>query len=178
MAETDLYETAVELLGACYVALGDRAPARVYVAPGAPAWDCCPQLTVHVGGPVIASTLSGPGAVADGHRVTVTGILDIVTFTVTVIRCSPSFGQSEDSVDPPSPAEFDAVAQDTNADLWAIWNYLAEAKRQEVLFAPREREFMLDPAVSLSQAGGCVGWQIPVRVSVYGYRPAVEPVAT
>lgn len=167
----DLWNLANEYLKACVAALETTpagAPQRVYVSPGPPAWDCCPQLTVHVGGPVVAATSPGGGALADGHRMAVAGMVNLIDLTATIIRCAP--GIREDS-EPAPPEDFDRCSAYTLADLWSIWNYITSAHNAGDLFPGSCREVFLDPAALLAQQGGCAGWQISVRVQLGGYTP-------
>lgn len=173
MSAADLQALAVEYLDVCVIALDagvpGGAPARRFVANGPPVWDCCPQLTVHVGGPAVAETAVTRGALGAGHRVTTTGFVNMVSLTATVLRCAPVL----DGNALPSPDSLQDAAATMNADLWAIWNTVSTRKRADLLFAPRERELMMDPASALNQQGGCCGWQIPIRVQLDGYRPEV-----
>lgn len=168
---SDLFAIADEYLDACVLALADTPegpPDRCFVSPGVPAWDCPDQLTVHVGAPLVADTLPLQPSLAPTHRVTVQAEVDIIVLTATILRCVPTI---DDFGNLPSPAAIDAASQQVCADLWAIWNHVKSMKRAGTLFPPREREFALDPAVSLQQAGGAAGWQIPIRVNLEGYRP-------
>lgn len=168
---SDLYALADEYLDACVIALADTPdgpPDRVFVSPGVPSWDCPEQLTVHIGAPVVADTFPLQPSLSPAHRVTVQGEVDVIVVTATILRCVPTV---DDYGNLPSPATIDAAAQQTCADLWAIWNHIKKGKRDGTLFAPKEREFRLDPAVSLPQGGGAAGWQIPIVVQLDGYRP-------
>lgn len=169
MASSDLFDLCDQYLDACVAALADTPegpPDRYFVSPGVPSWDCPEQLTVHVGAPLVADTFPLQPSLAPAHRVTVQGQVDMIQLTATILRCAPTLG---DDGTLPTPAQIDAASQQTLADLWAIWNYVKTAKRQNVLFPPKEREFQLDPAVSLNQTGGVCGWQVPIRVQLNGY---------
>lgn len=165
----DVYQAATDYLNLCLVALATTtggAPARSFVSPGVPAWDCPNQLSVHVGGPAIADTLPLVPVLQPGHRVTTTGEVNLLGLTATILRCAPlpsANGQ------PPTPAQINAVSQVTTADLWAIWAHIKAGKRAATFFAPKERELFIDPAVSLNQAGGVCGWEITIRVQLDGY---------
>lgn len=163
----DLWDLANEYLEACVVALGATSagpPDRVFVSPGVPPWDCPNQLTVHVGAPIVADTLPLVPALAPLHRTQVHEV-DLIALTATVLRCAPLM---TDFAEMPTPASIDTVSQQTYADLWAIWNYLKTAKRAATLFAPKEREFALDPAVPVAMGDTC-GWQIGIRVQLDGF---------
>lgn len=169
---TDLAALAQEYLDACVAALNTvpaGAPDRRFLSAGPPAWDCCPQLSVHVVTPVVAETSAGPGALAGGHRITVSGQVNLVDMVATIIRCVPTV--TEDAL-PPAAADLTASARETYSDVWALWNTLSEMKRQKTLFQTGcAREVYLLPGVALVAEGGCSGWAIGVRVQLDGYRP-------
>jgi hypothetical protein len=175
MAAGDLYAACVALLAVAEDAAASTPGGpigRVFVSPGPPAWDCPPQLTVHAGGPVIGDTLPLSPNLQPFHRVGgPAAFVNLVALTITVIRCVPAMGEG---LSFPAPAEIEAAAVETLADVWAIWNYIINRKRQGALFAddkgnPRSRELVLDPAVPLNIQGGAAGWQIQVRVELPGY---------
>jgi hypothetical protein len=171
MAAGDLYALCREFLQASADALLD-APAgpidRAFVSPGPPAWDCCPQLTVHAGGPAPADTEPLAPPLQPGHRIQDGVLLNLVTMTATVIRCTPTV--PEGSTGFPDAADLDASAEELLGDVWAIWNHIATLKRAGSLWGPKTREVFFDPAVALNAAGGCAGWQMQVRVQLDGYR--------
>lgn len=174
MAPSDLFDLCKEYLAACEAAVSG-APGgsidRAYVCSGPPAWDCCPQLTVHAGGPAEGDTAPLGPPLQAGHRPGL-GIVNLVAMTATVLRCVPTVTSEGDW---PDPAKMEATAQQTDGDCWAIWNYLLTHKRNGTLFAgadgdPDQREMFLDPAVALTSAGGCAGWELPIRVQLGGYQ--------
>jgi hypothetical protein len=176
MAAGDLYAALVEYLNACHAALADTpagSPSCFYVSSGPPAWDSLDCLIVHAGGPAIADTLPLQPSLSTLHRATVQGSVNLVAMTATILRCAASM--HDDDALPPTIAEQNAVAEQTSADLWAIWNYVQTAKRQSLLFPPREREFALEPPVAVNQQGGATGWQITIRTQLDGYQAAVAP---
>jgi hypothetical protein len=171
MAAADLYGLCREFLIACEeaVALAPGGPIdRSFVSPGPPAWDCCPQLTVHAGGPVVSDTAPLRPPLQIAHRIQGHVELNLVTLTATVIRCVP--GLPENSLDAPDADALDASSETTLGDVWSIWNHIATRKRDLSLWGPKEREVVLDPAVALNAAGNCAGWQVQVRVQLDGYR--------
>lgn len=165
----DLFSAATELLAACEAAIATApggAIARAFVSPGLPALDCCPQLTVHAGGPGEADTQPLTTPLQPGHRVSQTALVNLIQFTITVVRCSPS------EAIPPAAA-LQASAEETFGDLWALWNVLKQEHRAGNLFdaeaGPGSRELFFDPAIPLNPQGGCAGWLVPLRVSLGGY---------
>lgn len=170
----DLYLLAKEYLDACAdaVASGVGGPIpRAFVSPGLPAWDCCPQLSVHAGGPAIADTFPLQPPLQPGHRSDNGETLHLVNLTATVLRCVPTLG--EDATLMPEPGDLDAAAAEMLGDVWAIWNHVRRLYREDLLFANPygggRRELFFDPAVSLMPQGGCCGWQIQIRVQLGGY---------
>lgn len=174
MAADALFEACVELLAVAAeaVATSPGGPiARQFVSPGPPAWDCPPQLTVHAGGPVLGDTLPLSPNLQPFHRVSgPSGMVNLVALTITVIRCVP--GMNGNSF--PTPDAMNDAAAATLADVWAIWNYVVNRKRDGLLYPDdqgnaKSRELVLDPAVPLNQQGGAGGWQIQIRVELPGY---------
>lgn len=167
----DLHALAVEYLDAVDAALAttDAGPIlRKFVSHGPPPWDCCPMLAVHVGGPSVAETGIPAGTLASGVRIAGGMEVDLVALTATVIRCGPAW--PSEGEDFPTTEANTAAAAATNADLWATWSYVKTKIREKSLFAGESRPVVLDPAVSFNQQGGCVGWLIPIRVQLDGYR--------
>lgn len=162
----DLFDLADELLNACIEALDtipdfnpslEGAPPRAFVAPGRPAADCCPQLTVHS----VGITEDQIGAPVPG-RSYMTSRLNQVTLAVTLFRCAPSAETL------PTQAEMTAVSTQTNADGWALWNHLYNMIRNAELFSECG-ETKFGPLTSLPPEGGCVGWYWPIEVRLDGY---------
>jgi hypothetical protein len=171
----DLQTLAQEYLDACAEALSVTpagAPTFRFVSPGPPSWDCCPMLTVHVGGPVVADTFPLQPQLGPTHRVARAVTVDMILLTATILRCDPTL--SEEGV-LPDPVEMTATAAQTNADVWAVWNYVTQMKRRNLLWPPKVREFAFDPAIAQKQQGGCCGWEIPIRVNLPGHVPSNIP---
>lgn len=178
MAAGDLHALALEYLDAINAALAGAPGGQIdrrFISAGLPDWDCCPQLSVHVASDDDAETSPVSPILAPGHRIAVTGIVNIVPLTATILRCVPAF--AKDGKSAPAAADLTAAAAETNGDLWTVWNYLVHAKAQKQLFSPapdgNRREVTLDPAVSLRSQGGCGGWAITVRVQLDGYQPTL-----
>lgn len=176
MADVDaLQEAAAEYLAACAAALdaltSEQAPALQFVSHGPPAWDCCPMLAVHVGAALVAPTAAGTGALAPGHRIVLTGIVTQISLTATILRCHPTTPDGS----APDPEVMTAFAAVTNADLWAIRNWLTARHNDGTLFADRCRELELDTAAALTVEGLCAGWLIPIRLTLDAFIPPVPP---
>jgi hypothetical protein len=175
---SDLQDAAKEYLAAVVAALAttDNPPLnRAFVSPGVPAWDCS-QVAVYVGAAVAADTAPLMPPLQPAHRVAAGMLLNMVTLTAVVIRCCVPTPTGEGSnLLFPSGESMQEVSDQTNADVWAIWNHLAQMKRAGTLFPPLRREFMFDPAVPTAIAGGCAGWQVQVRVQLGGYAAEESP---
>lgn len=165
----DLFTLAEELLDACIEALDtipvaipalDGAPIRAFVAPGRPAADCCPQLTVHT----VGITDDQLGAPVPG-RSYMTTRQNQVTLAVTLFRCA------ETEKPMPAQSELVAAATQVNADGWALWNHLFNMVRNDMLFSQCS-EVKWGPLAALEPQGGCVGWFWPIEVRLDGYEEA------
>lgn len=168
----DLHDLCLEYLDACALALEDTPagpPGRQAVSTGPPPLDC-EQLIVYTAGPAVADTSPLQPALAPGHRAANQGMVNLVFLVASVIRCVPGI---DDYANFPSGDEITAAALQTNADLWAIWNHIARRKRDATLFAPKEREMFMDPAVTIAQGGGFGGWIVQIRVQLDGYIPTI-----
>lgn len=171
MGPGDVHALCLEFLAVCEEAVATTvggAIGRSFISPGPPSWDCCPQLSVHAGGPVIADTLPLAPALQPGMRAAIpAGTIHLIGMVATVIRCAPIF----DDGSFPDAAAMTAAARMTNEDVWAIWNHVRNRYQANQVFmdASRRRELFFDPAAPLLTAGGCGGWQIPVRVQLGGY---------
>lgn len=173
MAADALHQVCLELLAVCAQAVEATVGGpieRRFVSPGLPAWDCCPQLTVHAGGPAEANTAPLAAALDIGHRANVQGRVNLVLLTITVLRCVPVAGDR--GLELPHPSAIEQAAAEVNEDVWAIWNHLFTEKRDGRLFGGKCRELMFAGSVSVATSGGCAGWQIPVQVELDGYRTA------
>jgi hypothetical protein len=172
---TALQDAAKEYLAAVQAALAttdNPILGRAFVSPGVPSWDCG-QVAVYVGSAVESDTAPLMPPLQPMRRVDMGRQLNLVTLTAVVIRCCVPVPTGEGSnLLFPSAAAMQEVSDQTNIDLWAIWNVLGQMKRAGSLFPPRRREFQWDPAVPTAIAGGCAGWQVQCRVELGGYAGA------
>lgn len=169
MGSLDLFDAMQAFFDVCLAALADTpagAPECAYMTPGPPAWDSMPCLIVHTPGPSVADTFPLQPVLGPAHRIASYGSVNLIGITATILRCAPVLTEGGDL---PSIAEFTAATQQSSADVWAIWNHVQEAKRTGVLFAPREREFLMDSPIAVNQQGGACGWQIGIRTELDGY---------
>lgn len=171
---TDLQDLCQDLLSACVEALDTipgydpellGAPDRAFVSPGLPALDCCDQLTVHAA--QILDKPVSPGGLQAGKKCPAR--LAEVALVVTITRCIPVMGDSEDW---PLPTEMEASAAQTNADAWALWEYIYALVCSEQLFSLCKEVFW-DGLRSLTPQGGCGGWVMNIRVTLDGYEAVV-----
>lgn len=135
----------------------EGAPQRAFLTAGQPALDCCNQLTVNA-----ATTREAnlePGGIAAGQRHRWNVRRNHVGVNVWITRCL----SDRDAI--PSIAEMEAVAEQVNADGWALWNYLF---RQAELVALCDGLFM-DALTPLQPSGGCFGWVLSFRAELAGY---------
>ena len=164
---TDLFSLAEDYLEACVDALDTiptfapalgGAPERSYVAPGLPALDCCPQLTVDVR--AVQEDPRSPSGPGSGQRARYGARKNNVFLVATIVRCYPREV-------PPDQTEMQEAAEQVDADGWALWNYIWNLIRSGELFtlcddsSPELRQ--------LTPSGGCAGWTLSMRVELEGY---------
>lgn len=172
----DLYTAAELLLSAAGEALltapaGGIPMTSQAIWPGAPSFDCIPALYVHAGGAQFADTFPLSPPLQPHQQIVTTGEVNLVTMTITVLRCVPVVDQTQQSVLLPSAAAISQAASDCYGDLWAIWNHLKNLHRSGALFQTPSgrREFRYLPAVPVRTSGGAGGWEIPVSFELPGY---------
>jgi hypothetical protein len=163
---TDLHTFLLAVLAASQAALDEiptfapglsGAPERTYVSAGTPVLDCCGQLTVN--GSTIREGATEPLGLGAGTRHKQNFRINHVGVNIYVTRCA-------ELGDPPPPVEaLQAVAEQTNADAWALWNYLF---RRADLVALCDELFM-DALTPLQPSGGCFGWLLTMRAQLAGY---------
>lgn len=168
---TDLNTLCDDLLAASVEALDTipgydvslaGAPERAFVSSGLPTLDCCDQLAVSA--IAVNEAPTAPGGLGAGRR-NVTGRRNLVGLVVTITRCVPG---PDEEMNPPTVAELEASAAQTNADAWALWNHLWEMWRADLLFTFCGEVFW-DGLRSLPASGGCGGSTLTLRVSLDGY---------
>lgn len=157
----DLHALAEEFLTACCESLDtissfgtalSGCPDRVFVAPGQPVIDC-EQLTVHVG-----SIGEREATVKPIGRVT------NVTLIATIARCCFPYP----TPNAPSAEDQAWVAEQINADKWALWNHLYFMVMNGLLFE-QCCEVIWNSLNSLFPSGGCGGSVLTVSVCFDGY---------
>lgn len=139
------------------------APDRTFISSGQPALDCCDQLTVHAG-PIREATTE-PLVLGAGTRHRQDFRINHVGMFVTITRCV-ELGEFQDF--PPSTVVLEEVAQQTNADAWALWNYIWNLLRAGELSTLCDEWFM-DSLTPLQPSGGCSGWLLSMRAELHGY---------
>lgn len=171
---TDLHTTVTEILDASVDALNtipdsapalEGAPERSFISSGAPAIECCPgggQLTVHVD-----SLSDVPLAAGLDMGKLKAGKKNQVTFVITIARCIDSLSKQSRLRALDMDAQT-ATAQQTDADVWALWIYLYNLWRSGDLFSLCGEVFF-EGARPLGQQGGCSGWSIVIRATLNGY---------
>lgn len=165
----DLYDLAAEWLAVCVdaVATAPGGPiSYAFVSPGSPPLDC-EMLAVWAGGPIEAETEPLRPPLSPGFRIEKYGAVHLVNLLCCVVRCSPV---GDERGNAPTIAQYQATAAETLGDVWAIWNWTRQRKRDGTLFpSAHDRELFLEPAYPLPIQGGLAGWQIPIRVQLDGY---------
>jgi hypothetical protein len=166
----DLHTFAEEFLDACVAALDtipyyttlDGAPLDAFLTPGSPAYDCCPQLTVHVA-PLSEGPSSAPPPLASAFRI------NHVTLVATLLRCLPP---SDTNGNPPTPAAQHAAAEQIHADKWALWNHVWNRMRAGLLFS-RCNNVIWNGLTSIQPQGLCGGSILTVTVALDGYEETI-----
>ncbi len=175
MGPTDLHEIAEELLAASVEALDTiptfspglaGAPERSFVSPGRPAFDnCCEsggQLTVNSA----LVTAKQTNFSVQGIDPRIGARINHVLFNITIVRCmNTASGQWAEA---PLAATLALVAEQTDADAWALWNHLWNMVRAGTLLTLCS-ELFFDGLRALDPSGGCAGWTLALRVQVDGY---------
>lgn len=167
----DLYLALEEFFEVCKTALAATdagLPECRYLAAGPPAWDACPCLIGYAGGPAVGDTFPLQPALAPMHRIQLERQVNLVPLTAIALRCQPEI---DDNGTLPTPQEQAAAAKTVLQDVWALWNHLRAAKSSAALFAPKEREFSLEPGIAYNPQGAAVGAAITVRTQLDGYTP-------
>ena len=168
----DLYRGLTNFFEVCKAALAadtpDGLPDCAYVTEGPPAWDSCPCVMAWTGAPEVGDTFPLQPSLAPMHRVQLERQVNLVSYTVVVLRCQPLINERGDL---PTPAEHAQATEQINADMWALWNWLREAKKQEILFPPKIREFSLAPGIAYNPMGAAAGCAITCRTELDGYVP-------
>ena len=140
----------------------DGAPLRAYVSPAAPAFDCCPFLSVHVSALSEEATSPLSPTPATGMRAKYQRI-NLATMVVTVVRCSAPV--PKDGI--PAVADLESVAAQVHADGWALWNGIMWNIRDGV-FSDLCEVVHIISGLSIPEQGGCVGWQFTLSVQLAG----------
>lgn len=167
---TDVLDAAAQALRAVYplpegeVEGGplDLMPQMVCVVPGPPVFDACcvGMLTAHVES--VVPTYAFPQQA--GATLPCVPPESAVTVVVTGARCTPTQGTGP--AGGPGCAELDPVARAVGVDAWAAWaGVLALLQAWNEV---HDREGVIVGLTPLPEAGGCVGWELRVTVTVDG----------
>ena len=165
----DLYDQTLQVLDASIAALDTipilspgllGAPERAFICSGSPAFDCCNQLAVNAA--PIAEAPTRPLEMGAGTRHQQQFRKNYVGFAITITRCTTWME------DIPTPEQQMAVAEQTYADAWALWNYLWNEERSGELFTICGGVFN-DRMTPITPSGGCTGWVFSFRAEIQGY---------
>lgn len=141
------------------------APERRYLSPGRPPADCN-QLTVHV--QRIGEDATRPPGLGTGTRHKQEFRVNLVTFVITVYRCTPTIDKAGRA---PSVAALEGADAQLNADAWALWNYIWNKLRAGELLG-RCRLVYMDGIDALENSGGMGGFRLTIRGQIEGYEEA------
>ena len=162
---TSLYDLAAALLVEAEAALATTAagtPGTVYLAPGPPAFDCCPALIVNVAALSEEPTSPNAPIPATGQRDRY-GRIILATLVITALRCAPKV-QKDGTV---LVADNEAVTLEVLEDAWALWNSITCAIKNGT-FEGLCNYVHIQSSQSVQEQGGCVGWQFTLRAEIGG----------
>lgn len=136
------------------------APDRQYVSPGQPVFDC-PQVTVH-------GSRLGEDFALDTAKASAAQWVNMVEFTVQVVRCITVLEGTRSKPKTPAAATLNADGRQGNADAWVVWMGLHTARKlgriTDLCSAMR-----VERATPLTPSGGLTGWQTIVTAQIDGY---------
>ena len=135
---------------------------RSYISPAAPAFDCCPFLSVYVSALSEESTSPLSPAAAPARRASY-GRVNLATLVITAVRCAPTL--PSDGL--PTIADIEAVAVQVQEDGWALWNGVYCAIQNEQ-FEDLCSFIHFDSGRAIPEQGGCVGWEMILRAQIEG----------
>jgi hypothetical protein len=77
----------------------------------------------------------------------------------------------------PPPESLTGVAEQTNADGWALWNYMWNINRAGSAdpIVSLCNEWFMDSITPLQPSGGCAGWLLSIRAELAGYGDGQDP---
>lgn len=158
----ELCHTTLQVSEACLATTVGGVPARSYVSPARPPFDCCPFLAVYAAqiGEETTSPLSPPAATGGRQRY---GRINLITLRVLVLRC----GVSTDGNGVANADEIEAVALEVQEDGWALWCGFHNAI-QAGDFLDRCSDIHFDFGRPVEERGMCVGWDFQLRADLGG----------
>jgi len=146
----------------------EGAPARTFITAGQPSFDCN-QLTVNAATTREAAT--DPLGLGAGTRHRLAMRKNLVGIQVWITRCL----NSSDAI--PTVAQQSALAEQVNADGWALWNYLWNVNRtgsSDPIVSLCD-EWYMDAMTPLQPSGGYSGWLLSIRAELAGYGDGTDP---
>lgn len=143
------------------------APARRYVAPGLPAFDC-EQLTVYAALLSEAPTSPLSPAPQSGSRQT-SGRVNVASFLVSVVRCDIPVSGDRGA---PSVDGLEAAAEQIYGDGWSVWNGLWWSFRNGLLLGDDRCSIRsMTAGHPLDPQSGFGGWNVELKVQLPGFNP-------
>lgn len=157
----ELAQSALEVSLAALETTVGGAPARYYVSPARPPFDCCPFLAVYVSqvGEETTSPFSPPAATGGRQRY---GRINLVTLHVLALRCFEWDGQNAPDAD-----YIESVAREVDEDGWALWCGFHNAIQAGV-FLDNCADVHMDYGRPIEERGMCVGWDMQLRAELGG----------
>ena len=152
-------ETALDTIPGFAPAL-EGAPERTFISAGTPALDCCDQLAVAA--MAVREAATQPGGLGAGTRHKQNFRINLVGVSIWISRCLDT------GVIPPPAVSLTALAEQTNADGWALWNGLWNEARSGDLVTLCD-EIFFDSMTALQPSGQCSGWLLQLRIQLAGY---------
>ncbi len=170
---SSMADLATSYLDAIVAAMGSTAagaPDRAFVAPGQPAFETqCNQAAVYIPQLTEGSTIPTQPPEIIGQRSRY-GRVILVGMTGYAVRCA-AVSESQNGYEPLSDATLTAQALAVYEDGWAVWNWLTQLIRNDLLFGGSCGIQHFDRGSPYATEGGLAGWQFQIRVQLDGYKP-------
>jgi hypothetical protein len=160
-----LYLLAEEVLAVaetCLATTTAGVPDLSYIAPAAPAFDCCPALIVSVAALTEEATSPQSAAMDTGRRASY-GRVNLANLVVTALRCAPEMQPGGGVV----IAEIEGVTREVLEDGWALWCGFYNAIKNGT-FEGTCNDVHFDAGRAILEQGGCVGWSFLFRAQIDG----------
>jgi hypothetical protein len=166
----DLASGYLEAIVAAMDSTDTGAPQRAFVAPGQPVFETqCDQAAVYVPSLSDGATTPTQPPEITGQRSRY-GRVNLVGLTGYAIRCAAVSG-SPNMYEALSDSTLSVQAKAVYEDGWAIWNWVNQLIRNDLLFGGTCGIAHFDRGSPYLTEGGLTGWQFQMRVQLDGYKP-------